>query len=568
MRLASTIPDHVAELHRRASDWYAHNDFPNEAVTHALAIQDWSRAAEVIERFSDELPMHGERNTRLGWFESFPAHILMDRPSLGLNYAWALYMSNQFDRTDQLLNQLMPLVQKNPPLLGELYVIRVMVAAYRYDMSTVIEIAQQALSLVPPEEASPRSRILLSLGVVYAEIGGDIVAAKSAFREAFELGMASTPISRVGNAPLPLTALAYLSEIEWLQGNLRNASRMFEQALELAEQWDGGSSIALSLVQWGRANLLYEWNNLAEAAIALQDSIRIGELWKYSRLLVQAYGLLALATQRRGQVDDARGMIHRAEQITRDSYSSPPDLDSLALYQLALWIAQNDFRAIMQWEQQHDSEWQSQIWRVRDILPMLLAHACIARYHWTHEGAALHRARQLIEPALEQAQSRGMVFNVVRLLILDALALFAQEETSAAIAVLKRLLALAEPESYVRSFLDLGKPMEYFLSWSMESGSLSEPDLRGYVSKLLSQFAVAYPVELRQPTRDSLIEPLTERELEVLRLIAQGLSNREISGRLFLALSTVKGYNRIIFDKLQVQSRTEAVARARQLGLL
>jgi LuxR family maltose regulon positive regulatory protein len=109
--------------------------------------------------------------------------------------------------------------------------------------------------------------------------------------------------------------------------------------------------------------------------------------------------------------------------------------------------------------------------------------------------------------------------------------------------------------------------MEELLSWSIESGSLDEPDLREYVSKVLSQFTAAYPVALPQPTGGGLIEPLSDRELEILRLIAQGLSNREISERLFLALNTVKGYNRIIFDKLHVQNRTEAVARARELGL-
>jgi LuxR family maltose regulon positive regulatory protein len=129
-------------------------------------------------------------------------------------------------------------------------------------------------------------------------------------------------------------------------------------------------------------------------------------------------------------------------------------------------------------------------------------------------------------------------------------------------------LALAEPENYVRSFLDLGKPMEEFLLRSLESQSLSEPHLRAYASRLLSHFGADVVVESSQPTGETLIEPLSERELEVLRLIAKGLSNREISERLFLALSTVKGHTRIIFDKLQVQRRTEAVARARELGLL
>jgi LuxR family maltose regulon positive regulatory protein len=174
----------------------------------------------------------------------------------------------------------------------------------------------------------------------------------------------------------------------------------------------------------------------------------------------------------------------------------------------------------------------------------------------------------LIGPALEQTQADGMMLHVTRLLLLDALALYAQGETASAITALKRALALAEPENYVRSFLDIGKPMQELLLWSLDSQSLSEQHLRSYVSRLLSHFGADISAEIKQPTGDALIEPLSQRELDVLRLIAKGLSNREISEQLFLALSTVKGHTRIIFDKLQVQRRTEAVARAHELGLI
>ena len=152
-RLARTSSDQIADLHRRASDWYAHNDLPYEAIMHALATQDWSRAAEVIERFSDEWPMRGEMSIFLGWLESFPAQFRLDRPRLGVIYAWALFMANQLDRADQYLEQLLPIVQTTLPLLGELFAIRVMIASHRYDMQAVIELARQALSLVPPEES-------------------------------------------------------------------------------------------------------------------------------------------------------------------------------------------------------------------------------------------------------------------------------------------------------------------------------------------------------------------------------------------------------------------------------
>jgi LuxR family maltose regulon positive regulatory protein len=512
--------------------------------------------------------MHGERNTRLNWFESFPAQVLLDRPGLGLTYAWALLLSNQLDRAENQLNQLEPCVQTVPSLLGEHYVIRVMVAARRLDVYSFYELARQALSRVPPEEASPRSRILLTLGVAYEEMSGDIASARNAFREAYELGKASPSPSSVGNAPLPLTALAYLADYEWLQGKLRAASEMYKQALELSEEWGGQSSIALCLVQQGRASLFYEWNDLDGTTGALQECFRIGELWKGSRFLVPAYGLSVLVMQARGQAHQANALIQHAEQAARDSYSSPYDLGMLALYQITFWTAQNDFQTIAQWEQTHDPEWRSQTGRARDALTIALAQARIARYHRTRDDSALGEARALIGPTLEKAQTDHMALYVTRLLLLDALALYAQRDIASALAMLTRALALAEPENYVRSFLDLGKPMQELLLWSLESSALNEPRLRAYVSGLLSRFGTVVPVGPSQSTVDALIEPLTERELDVLRLVAQGLSNREIGDRLFLALSTVKGHTRVIFDKLQVQRRTEAVARARELGLL
>jgi LuxR family maltose regulon positive regulatory protein len=205
---------------------------------------------------------------------------------------------------------------------------------------------------------------------------------------------------------------------------------------------------------------------------------------------------------------------------------------------------------------------------VRDSLAIALVHARIAGYHQTHDVSALSQARALIQPALEQSQVGSLKFYATRLLVLDALALYAQKKTESAITTFKRALVLAEPENYVRSFLDLGKPMEELLSWSLEGKALDEPRQRAYVSELLSKFDANVLVKIKQPIDGGVIEPLTERELEVLRLISKGLSNREISQRLSLALSTVKGHTRIIFDKLQVQRRTEAVARARELGLL
>jgi len=325
----------------------------------------------------------GEINILLGWLEAFPAEILRGRIKLGLVYAWALNLANQLDLAEQHLDRLMPLIQTIPSLLGEALSIRVTIAAYRSNMPAVIELAQSALSQVPIEEAGSRSRILLCLGIAYDDMGKDLAAAKRAYREAFELGRVSAPGSTAGRHLPALNAFAHIPEIEWLRGNLNTASQMYEQALDLAGQAGGHFSLGLCRVHWGRASLFYEWNDLDGAAHALQESIRVGEPWKNPHLLVHSYGLSALVMQARGQTDEARAMIRRAEQITHDSYSPPPTLGSLALYQIGLWIAQNDFQSIAQWEQKHEAEWQAQIGCARIYRSLLSDKLC-----WRAESSA------------------------------------------------------------------------------------------------------------------------------------------------------------------------------------
>jgi LuxR family transcriptional regulator, maltose regulon positive regulatory protein len=234
-----------------------------------------------------------------------------------------------------------------------------------------------------------------------------------------------------------------------------------------------------------------------------------------------------------------------------------------------VWVAQGRLSEALDWAREQGLSAHDDLSYLREFEHTTLAGVLLARYKSDREERSIHEAMGLLERLLQAADEGGRMGSAIEILVLQALAHEAQAESSSALVPLERALTLAEPEGYVRVFVDEGRPMAQLLSEATAHGIM--PD---YTAELLAVFEAEEQKsegESHLPPAlpaQSLIEPLSQRELEVLRLIAQGLSNREISERLFLALITVKGHNRNIFRKLQVRRRTEAVARARELGLL
>ena len=255
----------------------------------------------------------------------------------------------------------------------------------------------------------------------------------------------------------------------------------------------------------------------------------------------------------RGDVASAAAMLAETEQSVRQ-HNFVQRIPEVTAAQVLVLLRQDDLPAAAELARTHE-------------LPMSQARVYIAQDNPSEALAILEQVRQ-------QMEAKGWADERLRVIVLQALALHAYGDRDKALLVLDEALALAESGGFIRLFVDEGRPMARLLSDAVAQGM--KPD---YINKLLAEFGVAeQPVPVdpaasvgKTRARSSaqvLIEPLNQREIKVLQLIARGLSNREISERLYLALSTVKGHNRIIFDKLQVTNRTEAVARARELGLL
>jgi LuxR family maltose regulon positive regulatory protein len=396
------------------------------------------------------------------------------------------------------------------------------------------------------------------------------------------LAEAMANFRRVGNLHFAISGTYGLADIRTAQGRLREAVRTYAQTLQLAlEQGEpllrGTADLYLGLSE------LYREQGDLEAAI--QHLLHSEELGEQAALPDWRYRLRRLQARFKETQGDLAGALDLLDEAERLYYRGPvPDVRPIAALKTRVWVGQGRLTEALDWARERGLSIDDDLSYLREFEHITLARVLIAEYKSDREERSIHEAMGLLERLLKAAEEGGRTGSVIEILVLQALAHEAQGNIPLALAPLERALALAEPEGYVRIFVDEGLPMAALLARMKAEGGTRR--VKDYIDRLLAAFpkleSRTLPVKgeeesmtvLTSPLHPSslilhpLVEPLSQRELEVLQLIAQGLSNREISERLFLALDTIKGHNRKIFGKLQVQRRTEAVARARELGLV
>jgi LuxR family maltose regulon positive regulatory protein len=407
--------------------------------------------------------------------------------------------------------------------------------------------ARRALEYLPPDNLLSRFRANWTMAMVYI-FRGERAAAGRANAEALSIALASGDIHNT------ILATTFLGQLQELENQLYPAAETYRRVLQLIGDY---SPPVASEAYLGLAHICYEWNDLDAAEQHGQQSLQL--VRKYDQVIdwfVVNEVFLARLKLAQGDVAGAAGILAQADQSVR-KHSFVHRIPDVAAQQVIVLLRQGDLEAAAHLAQTHE-------------LPFSLARVHLAQGDSSSALAVLELLRQ-------QMEAKGWQDERLKVMVVQAVAHQAHGEKDKAVQLLGEALALAEPGGFVRIFVDEGVPMAQLLSETAARGIM--PD---YIGRLLAAFdaekrksedepdlSPALPA-LPEGHRDGepLIEPLSQRELKILQLIAQGLSNREIGERLFLALSTVKGHNRNIFDKLQVLSRTEAVARARELGLL
>ncbi|MCB0140814.1 MAG: hypothetical protein KDE50_12985, partial [Caldilineaceae bacterium] len=442
-------------------------------------------------------------------------------------------------------------------------VARTYLAQSHGDLDATVVHGQRALRLLPPESHLQRGQASALLGLVYW--------ARGELDKAYHFlttGMAS--LEKTDNHSFALSGTYGLADIRIAQGRLREARQIYRQALQrVASTHDYTQNEAVPVgaaeLHLGLSELHMLLGELQTAQQEWQKSAALSEhaalpTWPYRAALMQARMAI-----HQGELDNALAALDQAAQ--RYFRGPVPDVRPIAAWRARVWIMQARFTEALGWAHEQGLTVDDELSYLREFEHMTLARLLIAQYGRQDGTRTLADAQRLLARLLQAAQAAARMGSVIEILVLQALAHQAQAKILAALQSLEQALLLAEPEGYVQTFVGEGEPMAQLLATAAARGILS-----AYTAKLLAFFpngggtSWASANDAKQPS--AMVEPLSERELEVLELIAQGLSNREISQRLYIALSTVKGHNRVIFGKLQVQRRTEAVARARALGLV
>lgn len=577
-RLTVEQPGHAPALHRQASEWYEQNGLPSEAIRHALAAEDFGRAASLVELAALEMLGSGREDTLFGWLEALPDELVRFRPVLSVYYAFTLFGRGGFEAVEARLQEaerwLDATLETGEPggassvdmvvvdqvafrsLPGTIAVARAYIAGARGDVHGTVKHARRALEFLPEDDHLWRGAAAALLGIAYWTLG-DLEAAHRSFTE----GVAHQRMA--GHTRFQIAGTYILADIRIAQGRLREAVRTYEQSLRIAEEH--------SEPVWGTASLYVglselhcERGDLEAATELLMRSKELGEHFGLPETRYRWHVAMARIKEAEGDLDGALELLEEAE---RQYVESPdPDVRPIAALRARVWIRQGRLTEVSSWAREQGLSAHDEPSYLREFEHVTLARALVARYESVRGESSMREAMWLLERLLQAAREGGRTGSIIEILALQALAYRVRGDTPSALAPLERALTLAEPEGYVRVFADEGAPMARLLCEAANRGVT--PDYTDRLLAALDAEAHKSGDEAPQPPVASPAESLSPRELEVLRLIARGFSNREIGERLFITLMTVKGHNRRIFAKLLVGRRTEAVACARELDLL
>lgn len=535
----------IAELHIRASIWYEEHNYAIDAFHHAAAAKDTQRAARLVEGEGMPLLFRGAVAPVLNWLNSLPDEELDREPALWVMYASALLMSGQMTEAELKLQAADNVLKgdeqndKNRDLIGHIASIRATLAVSKHQADVIMTESRRALEFLHPNNLPVRTATAWTLGYAY-QLLGNLSDARKAYAEALATSR------KIGHIMIMILAELGLGSIQEAENQIDDGAEHYQRVLRMA----GEPPLPIACeAHLGMARICYERNDLGSAESHGEMSVQLARQFEQTDRVAMGEVLLARIKLARGELSSAAAALSKADHFVRQNHFTH-QIPQVAEAQVYVLLQQGKLEAAAQLANKHQ-------------LDLCLARVLITQGDTSAALSVLRRIQK-------QLEGKQLEYERLKVMILQAVALHTHGDKLRAVELISEAMMKAQPGGYVRVFTDEGMPMYRLIRDAAAHGMM--PD---YTSMLLTGFeneeiagTVQLAPDLAQPGGFTLVDPLSARELEVLQLIAQGLSNQEISEKLFIAVTTVKGHNRIIFDKLQVKRRTEAVARARKLGLL
>jgi LuxR family maltose regulon positive regulatory protein len=553
VRLEETHPELVPALYQRTIAWYKQQGLVDEAIHYALAGKLFEEAADLIEQRIQAMGSYREMAAIWHWVNALPDQVAHCRPRLCMLAAWFLLLSGQGERIPPYLESVLGAVETSTQesfkreMLGHVTALQAVQARYRGDSSRAIALSLRALEYLAEGYLFTRSVLYMNLGYVYLQ-SGEIAEAGHTFDQALQVAHVNS------NQSLVLTIRCNQAKLLAAQGQLRQAADTYQQVVQASTESRGRGLPEEASAYLGLGEIRREWNALTPALETLTRGLELANLIGEMGTLYTGYITLARVKYAQGETDQAFEVLQQAEQRLH----IPLYTAQLVACRARFWIAQREVTRAAAWGQAcgltpEDQPSYQREWEYLTLVRLRLVQ---------------HRADEtisLLRRELRMAEKEKRTRSMIEILMLQALAHQALGQTSQALFQLTQALQLAQAHGYARLFLDEGPALAALLHQAA-----ARQIVPGYVHALLAQFpdTVAKLSVQEKAGFPLLLEALSEREREVLRLVAAGLSNQETAAQLSITAGAVKKHLSNIYSKLDVSSRTQALARARELDLL